>query len=99
MIGIDCSKLLGPGVYVLRYRGKVAYTGRAEISMLAWVHAHGANKPGEYFPPMAKPVKFDSIEIYPCARGEVEHTWAQVYAKLYNPAIAEALLPTLRRRA
>lgn len=99
MDSVDCSKLLGPGVYILRCRGKVTFIGKAEISMLAWVHAHAANKKDEYFPPMAKPVRFDSIEVYPCARGEVERTWSQVYAKLFSPEVAEILIAPLRRRA
>lgn len=86
---IDVSSLLGPGVYILRWRGKVAFAGRAEVSMLAWVHAHAANRQDEYFPPMAKPVRFDAVEVYPCSKGEVEATWAKVYAELYGPAVAE----------
>lgn len=91
----NVSDLLGPGVYVLRLRGKVVYCGRAEVSMLVWIYAHAMNKKSEYFPPQAKPVRFDQIEVYPCAKGEVEDTWDRVYAKLYGPTVVES---TIRRR-
>ena len=60
--------VLKPGVYLLWYRGKVTFVGKAKC-LLVTLAAHRAANSGprlpEWFP--IKRIQFDRVQIIPCA--------------------------------
>lgn len=78
---MDVSKLLLPGVYVLRERGRVIWVGRAKVLLTA-IHGTSARQVGPCFPGSQRTIKFDNIEIYPCGVNEVNPLWARLCAEL-----------------
>lgn len=74
-IGFDVSKVLGPGVYILRARGRVTFVGRARRQVMTQILAHQEVTKGTWFPGLVRPVKFDSVEVIPCP----EHLQAEVW--------------------
>lgn len=96
----DCSGILGPGVYVLRNRGVTVFVGSAKASILAWVHGHRTNTAREWntFSMIARPVPFDEVLVFACAKGEIDSTLTRITIEYpIGTEFTQATTPFLRR--
>ena len=83
--GIDITKVLGPGVYLLRQGDRVAYVGKARCILMAlYAHRVRNTAPGlaDWFP--IKHIPFDAITIHPTTVDRA-HQLAASMIELYNP--------------
>jgi len=96
---IDVSDLLKPGVYLLSWRGKVVFVGRAKC-LLTTINDHrtanGTARLPEWFP--IKRVQFDGFSIIPIS---YDQTLALVealtdYHQLRRPSAIEPASPAAR---
>lgn len=101
MAVVDCTEMLGPGVYVLRNRGVTVFVGQAKASILMWVHGHRTNSAKEWntFSMIAQPIRFDEVLVFACAKGELDGTFAQVSREYPLGVEFVQTITPLRRRA
>ena len=73
---LDLSATLRPGVYILRHRGQVTHIGAAKVP-LARIAAHlsGDRLIPEALSGLLHTVRFDSIELRPCAAHNLAATY------------------------
>jgi hypothetical protein len=86
----DVSALLGSGVYILLYRGKVVYVGQS-VKMISRIYAHRSNKDrssrqGAILPSL-RGITFDKVFVMPCVREDldaVERALIDAYKPRHN---------------
>ena len=73
---LDLSATLRPGVYILRHRGQITHIGAAKVP-LARIAAHlsGDRLIPEALSGLLHTVRFDSIELRPCAAHNLAATY------------------------
>lgn len=75
---VDCSALLRPCVYLLRYRGEVVYVGQS-VKAIKRLYTHSSRQGPAYL--RKHMFRFDEVWVRPCERGELSRVEGELIAK------------------